>query len=186
MPVGRNKFQLTVQPGAYLLAALWLLVLPLRWCGAAAAAAAIHELFHCMAVYLSGGEIWGGAIGPGGAVIRAAPMSRGRMLVCALAGPLGGALTAVLLVRCCPRIAFCGVVQTAWNLLPLGGLDGGQALRCGAELLFSEAAAQRLCKGAAWATAAMAVGMGIYGTFFAGLGLLPLVLAGILFLRMEK
>lgn len=178
----RNRFRLTVMPGAYLAAALWLLVLPLGWCGAAVVAAGIHELFHWGSVKLCGGQVLQGILGPGGAVLEAMPMSRGRELLCALAGPLGGIVT-ILIFHRCPRIVVCAAIQTAWNLLPLFPLDGGRALRCGAALLLPEKAARRVCSAASAAVRGAAAALGIYGTFFAGLGLLPVLLATFLLLR---
>ena len=119
-----------------------LLLLPLRWCFAMAAASAVHELFHITAVRLCAGRINRMCIRFGGAVIEADIMKQGRELLCILAGPLGS-LCLVLLCRFLPEIAVCALLQSAYNLLPLPYLDGGRALRCILEMVFHKNTLQR-------------------------------------------
>ena len=54
-------------------------------------------------------------------------MPPGRELLCALAGPAGSLLLAMLPV---PKLALCALIQGMFNLLPLEGLDGGRILGC--------------------------------------------------------
>ena len=118
-----------VDVSACLMGAFLLLTLPLNWLLSALAAAAFHELCHGAAILLLGGRIWGVRIGAGGAVMETEPLSSGKELVCALAGP-AGSLLLVLTFRIFPRVAVCALVQGAFNLLPVFPLDGGRALRC--------------------------------------------------------
>ena len=123
-----------VDVSACLMGAFLLLTLPLNWLLSALAAAAFHELCHGAAILLLGGRIWGVRIGSGGAVMETEPLSSGKELVCALAGP-AGSLLLVLTFRIFPRVAVCALVQGAFNLLPVFPLDGGRAaLRSGAFL----------------------------------------------------
>lgn len=120
---------MSIYPGCYLLWALMLLVIPLPWLAATMTAAAIHELFHIAAVYLSRGKILGLQVHPGGAVIHTGPLTQSQELVCALAGPLGSLLLLCFSHRF-PRAALCGGIQGIFNLLPFYPLDGGRAVRC--------------------------------------------------------
>lgn len=185
MPRTPGSFSLTVRPWACVLAALWLLVLPLRWCLAAVTAAVIHESFHCLAVYLCGGRILRGEIGGSGALLETTPIGRGRELLCTLAGPLGGIVTMVLFHRF-PRLVLCAGLQTAWNLLPLMPLDGGRALDAAAHMLLPPRAADGLCRGVDILVTFGMAALGLYGTVMAKLGLLPILLAGALLLRTGK
>lgn len=136
--------KLRIDPAACLWWAVLLLVLPLKWLLAAAAAAAVHEMGHYLAVRLLGGRVLGITLGPGGAALETSPMEPDRELVCSIAGPVSGALT-VFLIRRFPLAALCAMVQSLFNLLPIYPLDGGRVLLCAVELLFPKADAQRIC-----------------------------------------
>ena len=181
MPKLPNNIRLRVSGAVCVYGALLLLILPLKWLVAAMAAALFHEVCHLAAVKLCGGRIRQITIGGSGAVMEAELMSRGRELLCALAGPAGG-LILLLFANWIPRTAVCAAFQSVYNLLPVYPLDGGRALRCGAALLLPPDKAgllcqwtERLCK---WAV----VLLGLYGTFILKLGLLPAAVS-ILILR---
>ena len=89
-----------VDVSACLMGAFLLLTLPLNWLLSALAAAAFHELCHGAAILLLGGRIWGVRIGAGGAVMETEPLSSGKELVCALAGPAGTSSARGLPWRC--------------------------------------------------------------------------------------
>ena len=168
-----------------ILPALMLLVLPLRWCAAAFLAAALHELCHFAAVRLCGGEVRGIRFSAGGAVMEAGLMSPGKRLTCILAGPVGGTLP-VLLIRFFPRLGLCAMVLSAYNLLPLPGLDGENALEVLCEMTLPDAAAKRLCRVVTILCKSAIAAAGVYGTFFGGLGLFPLLMSVLVLLRAEK
>lgn len=125
-----TKIKIWVQTdgGFLILLAFMLLVLPLQWVLAAVAAACWHELCHYAVTGLLGGEVYGVRLGFGGAKMEVEPMPPGKELVAALAGPVGSALL-VLTAKWTPRLAICGFVHCAYNLLPLFPLDGGRVLR---------------------------------------------------------
>lgn len=124
----------------WLLWALLILVLPLKWLLCAVLAAAVHELFHIGAVRLLGGRIRGIRIAPFGAVMAAEEISGYREALCALAGPVGSFLL-VLLIRRFPVLGLCALVQGSFNLLPVYPMDGGRAVRCLLEAACPEHAA---------------------------------------------
>lgn len=163
-----------VDQAAYFLGALLLLSLPLNWLFAALAAAAVHELFHIGAVLVLGGRVIGFHIGAGGAQIEIDGLSRGRELICALAGPLAGFLL-LLLGRWIPRIALCALIQSIYNLFPIYPLDGGRALQCIGEMLPSAAKGAVLCRAAEWLALSVIVLGGIYTAFVLKWGILPLL-----------
>ena len=114
--------------GFWLILGLMVLLFPVRVLAGILLAATIHEAGHILAVRLCGGRLNRIRLHIGGAELIAAPLSPGRELLCILAGPAAGALT-VLAWRIFPELAVAGLLQTAFNLLPLPNLDGGSALR---------------------------------------------------------
>ncbi len=114
--------------GFWLVLALMVLLFPVRFLAGVLIAAAVHELGHILAIRLTGGHIRKLALHAAGARILTDPMTPGREALCALAGPMAGALT-VLAWRVFPEPAVAGLVQTVFNLLPVYPLDGGRAVR---------------------------------------------------------
>lgn len=182
MATYRSKFRFDINASICLTGALALLLLPLRWLIAAVMAAAVHELCHIFAVKICGSNLRKIEIGAFGAVIDVLPMSRGKELLCALAGPAGG-LMLLLFARWLPRVAVCAAFQSLYNLLPVYPLDGGRALRCGAALLLPPPLADGVCLWTERVVKALVLGVGIYGCCIMKLGILPLILAILLAVR---
>ena len=124
----RRSMVIETEGGFWIVLGLMVLLFPLRITCGIMLAAAIHELGHITALVLCGGKVRRIRLHPGGAEILAAPLPPGRELLCILAGPAAGSLTA-LAWQVFPELAAAGVVQTAFNLLPLPGLDGGRMVR---------------------------------------------------------
>ena len=114
--------------GFWLVLALMVLLFPLRFLAGILMAALLHECGHLLAIWLTGGRVLSIRLHGGGARIEAVPMEPGREALCALAGPGLGAMT-ILAWRVFPELALAGLVQTAFNLLPIYPLDGGRAVR---------------------------------------------------------
>ena len=173
---------LRISGSFFILAALMLLILPLKWLLAAALAAAVHELFHYLALKLCRCKVLSLQVGTGGAVIETDCISRGKELFCALAGPVGG-LTLLLFAKWLPRTAICALIQSAYNLLPLFPLDGGRALRCISQMLLPPKAASRF---RAIAEAIVRFGLcalGIIAAFVWNLGIIPMLMAAVALFR---
>lgn len=124
-----SELRLWVDPGAMLILALVVLLVPLRWLLAWVLSVSVHELGHLLAVKLLGIPVYRVIFGASGARIETAPMDPGQELLCALAGPLAG-LGLIFLGRWLPVTAICAFFHTLVNCLPFGNLDGGRVLRC--------------------------------------------------------
>lgn len=167
------EHRLRFSPGVCIFAAFLLVSIPFRWAAGVILAAAIHELSHLMAVRLTGGKITGISIGITGAKIETLPMSRGREVLCAAAGPLGSLLLASVLPGF-PEAAVSGLIQGIYNLLPVYPLDGGRILRA--------VLPDSVCNGIRISTLILLVGLGFWcmvsleGGFVA---LFPACIAGI-------
>lgn len=168
--------------GSLILAALMLLLLPLKWIIAAIFAAFIHEICHYIVIKLSGSDIIEVKFTQRGILMKTAPLSNMQELICALAGPAGGMLL-FLFYRRIPRIAICAAIQGLFNLLPVYPLDGGRALRSFAVLFFSQNNAERFCRWIMYGTSAIILLTGICCTSCLKLGISPMFLSLLLLSR---
>lgn len=169
--------KICIEPVSYILGAAIVLLLPAKVWLTALFAASVHELFHLAALWLLGGQVIQLRLGIFGAKIVTLPMSRGREVLCALAGPVGSFSLLALASRY-PLAALFGFMQGTYNLLPIYPLDGGRIMRG----IFSEAfyaAAETFFLVILW-------GLGIWLLFHCHVGLFvlfPAVSATVLMLR---
>ena len=164
--------------------ALMLLLVPMKWLAAAAMAAAFHELCHYLAIRACRADCDGVRFYAFAAHLPLPEMSRGREVLCALAGPLGG-LCLLLFARWLPRLALCAAMQSAYNLLPVYPLDGGRALQSGLLLLLSPPKAAAVCRVIEISAKSILFLLGMYGCFVLKLGIFPLLLALLLLIRVK-
>lgn len=157
--------------------AFLLLILPLRWVLAWLFAAAVHEILHLLAVWLCGGTLESLRLDAGGASMAANDLTAAQELFCVLAGPVGAVIALFPLLRILPATAVCALFQSAYNLLPFEGLDGGRALRCGLGMVLPERKADKISKVIHYLCAGAVLCVGLYGAFWQKLGIAPLILS---------
>ena len=170
---------------AYLLCAVMILSVPIRWFGAWIVAAVCHECFHCLAVLAAGKKIHRIRIDAFGAEIFTDPLKPVQSIFCALSGPLAGIIL-VLLAKFVPCIALCALVQSAFNLLPVHPLDGSVALRGFLRLLFSEEVTGKICFFLEMLIFGVLVLLCIFVSLVWKLGNLPLIFVSLFLLRTLK
>lgn len=178
-------FRVTVFPRFCVFAALMLIIVPFPWFLGWMIAALIHEFFHCMALWACGKKVFRIQIDIGGAQIIADQLTDGQTVFCSLAGPMGGGLL-VFLSPHFPRLALCALMQTVYNLVPIFPLDGGRALYGLSRMLFSDRISQWICRTVEWVLAAFVMSLSVYAALILHMGMLPIVLAAIYFLRLKK
>ena len=158
----RLRGRIRISPGFWLLLGWFAAVNGWRLLTVVLLAALLHEAGHWAALRLLGGRLLSLRLGPLGAVMEGdwRRLSYGRELAVALAGPAVNLLCALAL-RFLPlpeREVFAGAhfMLGVFNLLPIGPLDGGRALRLALTWLLGprgEAPARWISAGAALLTA---------------------------------
>ena len=170
MQIWKNS---SISPAALVFLALLLAVLPPEWILAVGTAALCHELGHLAALWLCGEKISGISAELGGISIRTGMMSSGKRLFSILAGPAAGLLP-VFLSEYLPRTSVCALIFSTYNLLPVPGLDGGNALLCMLSMIFEKTAAEKIGNAAAEITGILILVLGILA-FSKGFGIYPLI-----------
>lgn len=172
-------------PSFYILLALTVLILPIRWVGAWVVAAFFHELCHYAVLRLFHCKVYSVQVHACGAIMQTEPLRSLVEILSSLAGPLGG-FALLLFARHFPAIAICGFFQSFYNLIPLFPLDGGRAVCALTRKIFPNRIADRIIMIIENAVAIIFLLIGIYGTFLLKLGTMPLVLSAVLILQNKK
>ena len=134
-----------IEGSCWLWWAVLILTVPLPWLCAVCIAGLIHELGHYAAVRLLGGNIIAISVGCGGIRMEASGLTTPQNIAASLAGPLAGLLP-MFAVNLLPLTAFCGIIQSIRNLLPLGNTDGSHILKAVLTAFLGEVRATRVCQ----------------------------------------
>ena len=172
----------SVSIGFYLMLALMLLLMPLRWLFSAIVAACFHELCHYVAIRLYCGDVRNLRIYSYGAKMPLPEMSRGKEMICAAAGPAGGFLL-IFFAPIFPRLAICAFAQSVYNLLPIYPFDGGRILSALLSMLCSPPKAYALLCFTEIGTKIVIWIICLYGCIFLQWGVLPLLVAALICIR---
>ena len=175
------KMKLQIKPEACILWTLMLFLLPIQWISACLCAAGFHELCHVLSVKLCGGQITRLEFGANGAEMETDQLENAEAVFCTMAGPLGGLLL-TMTARWFPRLAFCALIHSLFNLLPILPLDGGRILKLLLERRVPRYHADNICRWIGGVLTGIILAMGI-GFWICGLGLLPLFLGFLLLHR---
>lgn len=180
-----QRLRIDVSPQFCILAAIMLLILPLPWLMGWGLAVVVHELSHCAMLCFCAVPIRGIYLGNHGVLIQTGAMPHWKAILCALAGPLGGLLL-LLTGKLFPQAAVCALLLSVYNLLPVYPLDGGRALRALADRIFDARRSKYICIMMERITLLAILVLALLAAFFLKLGLMPLLLAVILCLRLGK
>lgn len=124
-----NKMKLLVDPGAFLLFAVSILVIPLRLLFAWILAVLIHEFGHYLALRLLKIKVNYVQIKAFGINMHTETIGGWQEIICAAAGPLAG-LSTLFVSKWLPTTATFAFVHAIFNLLPIFPFDGGRIAHC--------------------------------------------------------
>lgn len=170
-----SEQRIRVSAAACIAGAVMFLSMPLRWLIAWLLAAAFHEAFHCLALWVCGRRVESIFVDWNGAKIQTTDLPSWETALCALAGP-AGSLLLLLPGRIFPEFALCVLAQSAFNLLPLSSLDGGRALFGLLGCFLSQENAEKICEITENILSALFIFAGAWMVFRWKLGVFPLLI----------
>ena len=145
-------------------------------------AAGIHELGHWLCLWAMGAPPRAVYLSALGARMEVPPLPYEKAALAAAAGPLSSLLLA-LCWPIYPELGFLSLILGLFNLLPLGGLDGGRILENALYLRLPPYQARKIYLGSTTAFAAGLLPLGLYWGHACGLGLWPGLLSLLLLVK---
>lgn len=151
--MGQNSSKIEIQAdfSLFIISALSILLLPLKWVIAWLIASGIHELGHYIALKIFRIHIHTVTFSHNGVIMHTEPIAIFPSLICYLSGPLCGMLLLLGVYRF-PHLAICGFFQSLFNLMPIYPLDGGRALDAILFACFTDRVAIRMKRTIMWVT----------------------------------
>lgn len=162
-----------------------IMLLPLCWLLSFLVAVSVHELFHYIAVCLCGGKIIRIKVGSSGMIMEISPLSPGKELICALSGPLGSLLISLWIHRF-QMIGLCSVFHLVYNMLPVYPLDGGRAIHCVLNMMFSPTRSERITLWISKCFLLILFLAGAFTSWYYSLGIIPVLIPVVLWLRIQN
>ena len=176
--------RISVSPVCYLVVAIGLLLIPVRWMAAWVLAVTVHEVSHCLAIWITGCPIYAIRISLGGAEIQTGYMGAWSELFCTLAGPLG-AMVLLIFARYIPFTAVCVLIQSIFNLLPIYPFDGGRIVQCLTEKIFGIVISVKILSIIRYVTYIAMTACAIWLALQFDLGIIPILLCALIILRTD-
>ena len=170
-----SEQRIRVTAAACIAGAVMFLSMPFRWLIAWLLAAAFHEAFHCLALWICGRRVEAIFVDWNGAKIQTEDLAPWETAFCALSGP-AGSLLLLLPGRIFPEFALCVLAQSVFNLLPISSLDGGRALLGTLECFLPQEHAEKICMLAETILWVLLVLAGAWMAFGWKLGVFPLLI----------
>lgn len=176
--------RVSMSEGSWLILAVVFLCVPLPWITAAVLAAVVHECGHYLALICFREKQIQIKLSVSSVRMVLPTMQQGKELICALSGPIMG-LSLLLLSRWLPRTALCALGQSLFNLLPIYPLDGGRALKAFLSMTIKPPNVEKISLYISNITKFLWICVCIYVAIFRDLGVLPLIMAVLLLIRVK-
>jgi Zn-dependent protease len=138
-----RRFKIHIDGGVWIFGAFLLLLLPLPWVIAMLLAATFHELGHAAAAKWLRIPVKGIHASPGGVQMFLPGTTARQECICALGGPIFGMIL-VLLFPVIPKIGFCALIHTVYNLIPFSNSDGYRIMKCCLKAILGEVRTERI------------------------------------------
>ena len=146
-------------------------------------AATVHEGAHLLALRLLSARVHKLCLSACGATLQTEPLPYGKELLAAAAGPAANLALALLFAKRAPIFALVNLCLLLFNLLPFYPLDGGRILRAALLLLLPVRAAEITEKCIVVLSLLTVTGLSCYLTCVWHAGLWPVLVCGLLILR---
>ena len=174
-----------ISGAVYVVLAVSIIFLPLRWVLAWLVATIFHEFCHYSALSLLGYRISRLSFGIHGAIMHVEWMRWSHQLICTLAGPIGS-LVLLLFRKIFPEIALCAFIQSTYNMLPIMPMDGGRAISCLLTCWFTYERTLQILNVLKFGTLITIAIICVYAGICLHLGILPVMVFVLLCLKNRK